>query len=347
MSNQASFACQVLNWYDTCGRTDLPWRQNITPYRIWVSEIMLQQTQVNTVIPYFRRFEDRFPNITALADASLDEVLHLWTGLGYYARGRNLHKTANIVCKDFNGEFPRDNVALEQLPGIGRSTAGAICAIAFDQATPILDGNVKRVLTRYHRIKGWPGQSAVQKKLWQVAETSTPTDRSADYTQAIMDLGATLCTRSKPNCLACPLQVKCQAHTAAVTDQYPTSKPRKTLPVRTTYFLIMVNSQGQVLLQLRPPTGLWGGLWCFPECTDEAAIATTCQQLGFAIRHYRVDQQQRHTFSHYHLDYKPVHINAVPEPHVADSTIAWVNIDDPGQLGLPRPVEQLLKTIRE
>ena len=355
MGTKKSFADKLLDWYDVHGRTDLPWRENLTPYRIWVSEIMLQQTQVNTVLPYFRRFEDHFPDITALAKASLDEVLHLWTGLGYYARGRNLHKTANIIYTELGGKFPRDTNALQELPGIGRSTAGAICAIAYDQPTAILDGNVKRVLARYHAIEGWPGQSAVQKQLWQVAEESTPDKRCADYTQAIMDLGATLCTRSQPNCSACPVQANCQAYTAGTTDKYPASKAKKKLPIRTTYFLILLDSQGRILLQQRPPVGLWGGLWCFPESETKEAIHEVCQGLGVdplrtdkgsdhpQVNSCRTGTTQRHTFSHYHLDYTPIYINALAMQGIADNDVLWVEADKPGKLGLPRPIQKLLK----
>lgn len=345
MTHNTDFARQLLPWYDCNGRADLPWRQRITAYRVWVSEIMLQQTQVSTVIPYFERFMAAFPDVRALADAPLDEVLHRWTGLGYYARGRNLHKAADIICAEFNAELPADRATLEQLPGIGRSTAGAICAIAFNQPQPILDGNVKRVLSRYFCVAGWPGQSSVQKTLWRLAETTTPEQRCADYTQAIMDLGATLCTRSKPNCSACPLQLNCQAHARGAIAQYPASKPRKSLPIQTRLLLIVVNDAGDVLLQQRPPTGLWGGLWSFPECPKDGDIAATCEQLGLTVDNHRHGEQRRHTFSHYHLDYTPVYVDAKPQARIADNGLTWVNPARPGQLGLPRPVQQLLGNI--
>ncbi len=339
---ETGFAQLLLAWYDSNGRADLPWRNDITAYRVWVSEIMLQQTQVTTVIPYFKRFVAAFPNVRILANAPLDEVLHRWTGLGYYARGRNLHKAAGIICTKFAAELPADHANLQQLPGIGRSTAGAICAIAFNQPQPILDGNVKRVLSRYFRVAGWPGQSSVQKNLWQLAAATTPKQRCADYTQAIMDLGATLCTRSKPNCSACPLQSNCQAHASGTTAQYPASKPRKSLPVQTRLLLIVINEAGDVLLQQRPPTGLWGGLWSFPECPHDDDITATCQQLGLTADRYRRGEPRRHTFSHYHLDYTPVYIDARPQTRIADSGLTWINPAHPGQLGLPRPVQQLL-----
>lgn len=372
----ATFANQLLDWFDQHGRHDLPWQQDINPYRVWLSEIMLQQTQVKTVIPYFERFIAAFPSVDELAAAPIDTVLHQWTGLGYYARARNLHKTAQLVVDDYAGQFPNATDSLETLPGIGRSTAGAILAIAFRQRAAILDGNVKRVLARYYAIEGWPGKSAVQKQLWALAETNTPDDRSADYTQAIMDLGATLCTRSKPNCQACPLQADCQAHASATTELYPTKKPKKALPERSTYFLIISDSENRILLQQRPPTGLWGGLWCFPQCENESAIRETCEQIGIAFKapdqtpnpvvnpasnknphqthateqDYRFDKAKRHTFSHFHLDYTPVFISlsqlkAELTTQIAEHSVTWVKAHDPGQLGLPRPVEQVLNNI--
>jgi A/G-specific adenine glycosylase len=359
MNNQSSFASKLLDWYDTHGRTELPWRQNITPYRVWVSEIMLQQTQVNTVLPYFRRFESHFPDIITLARASLDEVLHLWTGLGYYARGRNLHKTANIICSELDGEFPQTTSDLLELPGIGRSTAGAICAIAYNQPTAILDGNVKRVLARYHTIDGWPGQTSIQKHLWQLAESATPDERCADYTQGIMDLGATICMRSQPKCSVCPVQDNCRARATGTTDQYPASKPKKKLPIRRTYFLIMLDSQGRTLLQQRPPAGLWGGLWSFPECETKEAIRKVCRSVGVDLLRgddddcqqtngYPTGATQRHTFSHYHLDYTPIYINYInvlPQSKIAEDNILWVETDKPGKLGLPRPIQKLLESM--
>lgn len=363
-----TFASQLLDWFDQHGRHDLPWQQDINPYRVWLSEIMLQQTQVKTVIPYFQRFIAAFPAIDPLADASLDSVLHLWTGLGYYARARNLHKTAQLIVEDFAGQFPNNIDGLETLPGIGRSTAGAICAIAFGQRAAILDGNVKRVLARYYAFEGWAGQSAVQKKLWEMAEANTPHHHCAEYTQAIMDLGSTLCTRSKPNCQACPLQTHCKAHASATTERYPAKKPRQALPVRSTHFLIISDSENRVLLQQRPPVGLWGGLWCFPQCENKSAIRETCQQIGINFkdpdpssgktpdqsrvteRGYCFEEPRRHTFSHYHLDYTPVFIslsqlNAELTSQIAEHSTTWIEAHAPGQLGLPRPVEQILENI--
>ncbi len=356
-----SFTRELLSWYDRHGRHDLPWQHDVNAYRVWLSEIMLQQTQVTTVIPYFERFIEDFPTVEALAAASQDEVLHRWTGLGYYARARNLHRSARIVAKHHGGQFPDDLEILRGLPGIGRSTAGAILAIAFGKKAAILDGNVKRVLSRYHAVEGWSGASAVQNELWQLAETHTPNSRSADYTQAIMDLGATLCTRRKPDCPACPLKDDCQARLRDQVDRYPAPRPVKTLPLRSCYFLILIDTDGRVLLQQRPPAGLWGGLWCFPQCPDRAMISKTCQSLGVVgsadqgaerdlEANYHFAPRQRHTFSHYQLDYIPVFIatGARGQHHsgaIAENNLAWVFPEAPGALGLPRPVQHLLNTI--
>ncbi|MGB1141418.1 MAG: A/G-specific adenine glycosylase, partial [Halioglobus sp.] len=259
------FADRVLAWFDTHGRHDLPWQYDTTAYRVWVSEIMLQQTQVKTVIPYFERFMAAFPDVDALAGAPEDEVLHLWTGLGYYARARNLHRAAKQVAFELGGTFPDSIEGLQALPGVGRSTAGAIASIALAQRASILDGNVKRVLARLHRVAGWPGQSAVHNQLWDIAEHYTPTARCADYTQAMMDLGATLCTRSKPACALCPMANDCEANAAGDQTDYPGKKPKKALPVRATHFLVLRNRDGDIWLEKRPAEGIWGGLWCFPE----------------------------------------------------------------------------------
>ena len=265
-----SFSTRLLQWFDLHGRKNLPWQQDRSPYRVWVSEIMLQQTQVITVIPYYQRFIERFPDVHALAKANIDEVLHYWTGLGYYARARNLHKTAiEIANKD--GQFPNQVDELMALPGIGRSTAGAIKSIAFAQRAAILDGNVKRVLCRHENIRGWPGEKQVEIKLWQIAEALTPRKRVRDYTQAIMDLGATLCLKSQPKCHDCPLSRSCEAHQLGEQQQLPTKKPKKTLSTKRVMMLILQNSDEAVLLFKRPPSGIWGGLWSFPEISEDGA----------------------------------------------------------------------------
>ncbi|MGZ4978382.1 MAG: A/G-specific adenine glycosylase, partial [Methylobacter sp.] len=249
----SAFQQNILAWFDQYGRKDLPWQKDLTPYRVWLSETMLQQTQVATVIPYFNTFIAKFPDIASLANAPVDEVLHLWSGLGYYARARNLHKTAQLIAE--RGRFPDTPDELIALPGIGLSTAGAILSIAFNKSHPILDGNVKRVLTRFRAVSGWPGNSAVNKELWAISARLTPIDRVADYTQAMMDLGATLCTRSKPACAACPLNADCLAGLAGNSSAFPTPKPAKTLPVKQLTFLLLSDADNRILLEKRPPTG--------------------------------------------------------------------------------------------
>jgi len=347
-----SFTQQLLAWFDDHGRKDLPWQQNINPYRVWISEIMLQQTQVSTVIPYFQRFMASFPSINDLAKAPQDEVLAHWTGLGYYARARNLHKAAQLIVEQHQGVFPEAIDEVIALPGIGRSTAGAILSISGQQRHPILDGNVKRVFTRYHAIQGWPGQSAIEKTLWQHANKHTPDQRNADYTQAIMDLGATLCRRSKPDCDNCPVKSGCQGLAQDIVAQLPTPKPKKQTPVRSTVMLLITNADGQVLLKQRPPSGIWGGLWSFPEIdkSAEADIKDWCeQQLGQVVTIHQRWPALRHTFSHFHLDIKPVVLLA----ENCDNSIR----DDTGQVwhppalapnfGLAAPVKQLLQQLTD
>tara|TARA_R110000772_G_scaffold148001_3_gene258559 strand:- start:86585 stop:87631 length:1047 start_codon:yes stop_codon:yes gene_type:complete len=348
MPTPPSFAGRVLTWFDQHGRKDLPWQYDTSPYRVWVSEIMLQQTQVRTVIPYFARFMQRFPDVQALAAAPIDEVLHLWTGLGYYARARNLHRAAQQVCSEHAGNFPRDLEGLQSLPGIGRSTAGAILAIAFAQRASILDGNVKRVLARYHAVAGWPGQTAVHRQLWDFAEQHTPQQRVADYTQAMMDLGATLCTRSRPRCAECPLQESCSAHAQGREGEFPGKKPRKVLPVRSTVFLILRDRQGHVLLQQRPASGIWGGLWCFPELDSVEAAAPWCRdRLGREPSATLPGPPFRHTFSHYHLDIQPLHVQLAlqPEAVMEASDRLWYNVQKPLEIGLAAPVARLLASL--
>lgn len=341
----------MLSWFDQHGRKHLPWQQNISPYRVWVSEIMLQQTQVATVIPYFERFMQHFPDVQALADAPEDEVLHLWTGLGYYARARNLHRTAKTVCTDFDGEFPNTVEELESLPGIGRSTAGAIAALAMNVRAPILDGNVKRVLTRHFAIAGWPEQSKIKQQLWEIAEQLTPKERVAAYTQAMMDLGATVCTRSQPLCDECPLTKKCVARSTDSISRYPGKKPGKKLPVRATAMLIVSNAENQVLLEKRPPQGIWGSLYSFPETDNGSLIeaqATLPQQISLCAEQSSMPTL-RHTFSHYHLDITPIRYKA----HKHSSTIAdsdrwlWYPLDHSLQVGLAAPVKKLLNQLAD
>ena len=309
------FADKVLVWFDQHGRKDLPWQQNPTPYRVWVSEIMLQQTQVSTVIPYYGRFMQRFPDVQTLANAPADDVLKHWEGLGYYSRARNLHKTAQQVRDEYAGEFPTDSVGMEALPGIGRSTAAAILSLSHGQAHAILDGNVKRVLARYHAVAGWSGEPKTLKQLWECAEQHLPTQRNAAYTQAMMDMGATLCTRSKPLCLLCPLQDGCEAFRQGKPQDYPGKRPKKVLPEKTALTLLLRNADGELLLQQRPPTGIWGGLWSFPEFADEGAMADWLAQQFTQTRVIATQLPTlTHTFSHYRLHLQPVQVNLDANP---------------------------------
>ena len=338
------FAPAVLEWYDRHGRKDLPWQQDITPYRVWVSEIMLQQTQVSTVLDYFDRFMSALPTVEALAAAPEDEVLHLWTGLGYYSRARNLHKTAKLVVEQHGGEFPRSVEALAELPGIGRSTAGAIASLSMGLRAPILDGNVKRVLARYAAQAGYPGEPKVAAKLWQLAETLTPQERVNNYTQAMMDLGATLCTRSRPSCLLCPLQRGCEAHMLGRETDFPVPKPRKALPQKQTIMPMILSDAGEVLLYRRPSTGVWGGLWSLPEIDGPEALADLAQRFGLTLGERQPLPALTHTFSHFQLAIDPwlIQLDSAA-PAVTDADWLWYNLATPPRLGLAAPVKKLLK----
>jgi A/G-specific adenine glycosylase len=341
--NPSDFQQRILAWFDQEGRKDLPWQQDITPYRVWLSETMLQQTQVATVIPYFNRFLEKFPTIDSLAQAPIDEVLHSWSGLGYYARARNLHKTAQLIAGQ--GRFPDTLDEIIALPGIGLSTAGAIMSIAFKKSHPILDGNVKRVLARFKAVSGWPGVVEVNKKLWAISAHLTPVERVADYTQAMMDLGATICTRSKPACQDCPLEDHCLARITGTVALLPTPKPAKILPVKQLVFLILSNNLNQTLLEKRPPTGIWGGLWSLPEFDSIEDAHNWCLTKIRTIADTQTLATRRHTFSHYHLDYTPVLIqtdnliNFVME----DNQTVWYNSGQINTLGLPAPIKLLLQ----
>lgn len=345
----ATFGARLVAWHERHGRHDLPWQHQRTPYRVWLSEIMLQQTQVATVIPYFERFVSALPTVVALAAAAPDEVLHLWSGLGYYSRARNLHRTAQWVVGHYAGEFPSDLAALIALPGIGRSTAAAILALTNDAPHAILDGNVKRVLARYHAVAGWPGTPAVEQQLWALAEQALPPTRIRDYTQAIMDLGATLCTRSKPRCSDCPLVSDCAAHHLQTVAAYPGARPRRTLPRRTTCFLVIENASGAVLLERRPSPGIWGGLWCFPEVAQESALGQRGRELGLtALRVRERLPPVAHTFSHFHLEILPLRVSAVVAPDAVREAapLRWYSPADSTRIGLPAPVARLLRALR-
>ena len=345
--NETTFASALLRWFDTHGRHDLPWQHDRTPYRVWLSEIMLQQTQVTTAAPYFVRFTARFPDITSLARAPIDDVLALWSGLGYYARARNLHTAAQRIASDHGGVMPQDVDALENLPGIGRSTAGAILAQAHDVRHPILDGNVKRVLARYHMVAGWPGNKAVENQLWQLAEQHTPHHRIRDYTQAIMDLGATVCTRSRPRCNGCPVQSGCQAYAQDQVLAFPQSKPKKAVPERHAIMLLIRDNNGRILLNKRPPTGIWGGLWSLPECAPtEDATQFCAQQLRIDAAPVTALPTFSHTFSHFVLHIAPRVLQLRRHTGVMDDALhAWYNLPDANELGLPAPVKRLLSEL--
>jgi A/G-specific adenine glycosylase len=342
------FASALLDWFDHHGRHDLPWKQPRDAYRVWLSEIMLQQTQVATVIPYFQRFVAQLPTLRDLAAADEDTVLALWSGLGYYRRARFLHRAAQVCVAQHNGEMPRDFDALAALPGIGRSTTGAILAQAYGLRFPILDGNVKRVLTRYHGIAGYPGEREIEKQLWLHADAHTPAERAADYTQAIMDLGATLCVRTRPLCAMCPVQGACVAHRDHLTAQLPTAKPGKKIPTRSTIMLILRDAEGRLLLQRRGPQGVWSGLWSLPEAEETDGAWREAQ------RHARIDDAQPltpfvHVFSHYRLQIQPLLFdNAAPAHAIADNAdLRWCAITDLPALGLPAPVRTLLMALPE
>lgn len=341
-----SFSERVLTWYQQHGRKDLPWQQDKTSYPVWISEIMLQQTQVSTVIPYYLRFMQRFPDILSLADAPQDDVLHLWTGLGYYARARNLHNAAQKVRDDFGGEFPDSLTDVMSLPGIGRSTAGAVLSLSQGQRHSILDGNVKRVLARYYAVQGWPGNKAVENQLWELADGLLPEHRFDEYTQAMMDMGATVCTRSKPKCDSCPLQQDCIAYAQGRQADFPGKKPKKDIPVKNTVMIIPM-WQRQVLLYKRPPAGIWGGLWGFYEVSENSSLKAKLEQLGIGDFQQQALSSFRHTFSHFHLDISPVvvYLKDIPQIGVNESQECWYDLDNPPNVGLAAPTKKLFSTI--
>jgi A/G-specific adenine glycosylase len=340
-----SFAARLLAWFDAHGRHDLPWQQPRDAYRVWLAEIMLQQTQVTTVVPYFQRFVGRFADLDALARAPLDDVLALWSGLGYYARARNLHRCAQVVVAEHGGDFPRDLESITALPGIGRSTGGAILAQAFGARHAILDGNVRRVLARHDGIAGWPGAPPVQRALWSASEKHLPQARLPDYTQAIMDLGATLCTARKPQCARCPVSVDCAALQLDRIAELPGRKPRRERPHRRAQLLLIENGSGEILLERRPPTGIWGGLWSLPMRDDAQA---SLPELRIA-EHRMLESlpQVEHGFTHFTLTLHPVHLRATRlADDVAEAPhLNWTTIAAALRLGLPAPIRRLLANL--
>jgi len=342
MSDANPFSTALLAWFDRAGRKHLPWQQSPTPYRVWISEIMLQQTQVATVIPYYQRFMQRFPAVRALADAPLDEVLHLWTGLGYYARARNLHRAANRLVDEFGGDFPHSLEQVQSLPGIGRSTAGAILALSREDRHPILDGNVKRVLTRHFGVEGFPGEKKVEARLWALAEQCLPQTRMRDYTQAVMDLGATLCTRSQPRCVECPFVATCVAHRDNLQTALPTPRPKKARPQRMAFVVVALNAAGAILLERRPPAGIWGGLWTFPqfELETDAALFVGAPPTWERLPAYH------HAFSHFDLALQPLVLRDVERMQIADAErYCWYDASQPSRIGLAKPVVDIIKQV--
>lgn len=331
------FATRLLNWWQSSGRHDLPWQHDRTPYRVWVSEIMLQQTQVTTVIDYFNRFMESFPDLESLARAELDEVLAHWSGLGYYARARNLHACAKRCLETHDGCLPEDPKILQMLPGIGRSTAHAIVAQAHNQRAVILDGNVKRVLARHEWIEGFAGKASVQKALWAAADQLTPEHSARDYTQAIMDLGATVCRRSQPNCAQCPVSQDCQARLLGRTHDLPTPRPKKGKLEIALHFDVLRNEQGEVLLERREEQGIWGGLWCLPHTLGDRHINA---DRGPAI------DPQTHLLTHrrLHLSFEHwiVGDTQLGATHRGSGQRTWFTPEKALKLGLPKPIERVI-----
>lgn len=342
-----SFYQPLLTWFDEHGRKNLPWQHPRSAYRVWVSEIMLQQTQVKTVIPYFMRFMTQFPDLPSLASASEDLVLSLWSGLGYYSRARNLHACAKKIMNEHKGQFPDDATILLTLPGIGQSTAAAIASLAFNQQTAILDGNVRRVLSRYFKIDGHLTQTHVKQRLWELAQASMPSTRCADYTQAMMDFGATCCTLKKPLCPTCPLQDHCQAFQTNTVEHYPNKPPKKVKPTQHQQFLFIQNASGHVYLEKRPSIGIWGGLWCLPSIDVHIDPLDYVKQTHrFSITTVKTLMTIKHSFSHYHL-----HITALALTceellqHDNDKITKgqWFRLDDLRSIGIPKPVHQIIQ----
>lgn len=329
----APFAARLLAWHAVHGRHDLPWQRPRSAYRVWLSEIMLQQTRVGTVTPYFRRFVERFPDIAALAAAPLDDVLALWSGLGYYARARNLHRAAQHIVAEHGGEFPTDIDAVCALPGVGRSTAGAILAQAHGQRHAVLDGNVKRVLARHAGVAGWPGEKRVAEALWREAEARLPHARLADYTQAIMDLGATVCVVRAPRCLVCPVSQDCVARRQDRIAERPGARPRRRRPQRER-LLLLIRDGERLWFERRPPSGIWGALWCPPMLDD----AETLMRWGAAQAEL---PPIRHGFTHFDLRLRPL-LLAPPPMGIAETGGEWLTIADALQRGLPAPIRSRL-----
>jgi A/G-specific adenine glycosylase len=358
-SSPRDFAASLIDWHARHGRHDLPWQRRRTAYRVWVSEIMLQQTQVTTVIPYYERFMQRFPDVRTLAAAPLDEVLHLWSGLGYYARARNLHRAAVRIAAEHRGRFPRSFEAVADLPGVGRSTAGAILALSHGERFPILDGNVRRVLSRHFGVEGRAQDRAVLQKLWTLSEECTPADNVDVYTQAVMDLGATVCVRRNPSCASCPVSASCSARRTGRQHELPSAKPARVRRQREVFMLAAVREDGDVLLERRPESGIWGGLWCLPEFTSAAQAAYYAQRMLRGVCAQPVPLEPvEHAFTHFDLVITPLLAqcsgsvatvaaagpdDTAPGPDPARSL--WYRARAPARLGLPAPIRLLLERL--
>lgn len=340
------FSQRLIQWQKQHGRHDLPWQNTHDPYAIWVSEIMLQQTQVAAVIGYYQKFMQRFPDIATLAEATQDEVLQHWSGLGYYSRARNLHNAAQIIMDEHQGIFPNDFAVIQTLPGIGRSTAAAIVSFAFNQVQTILDGNVKRVLTRHFAIDGWPGTPKIEKQLWALAENLLPQTEMVAYTQGLMDLGATLCTRSKPQCERCPLSDSCEALKQGRMHQLPAPKPRKSTPERNITMLILKQGDS-VLLEKRPPSGIWGGLWSFPETELTEELAQHAKlRFGLEVHPALPLQKLTHAFTHFKLHIQPQMLAVSGKAtRMREAGQVWISIDDALGAAIPTPVRKILQNL--
>ncbi|MYB34597.1 MAG: A/G-specific adenine glycosylase [Gammaproteobacteria bacterium] len=347
LPDSSDFTIGILDWYDQHGRRNLPWHAQQDPYRIWVSEIMLQQTRVETVIPFYQDFMHRFPDIGSLAEANLDEVMTYWSGLGYYSRARNLHRAARRICNEQGGCFPQTLHEIMSLPGVGRSTAGAILAFSRNARHPILDANVKRILSRYHAVEGPPEKQDTQKRLWALADQHTPEARVAEYTQAIMDLGALICRVHKPLCTECPVASECLAYSQDQVASFPARKQKKPRPLKSCWMLLLRRSDGCILLYKRPAKGIWGGLWSLPQLDDpELDVNQYCKEMfEFEVTSIHSLARIRHGFSHYELEITPVLCETiVPE---TDQTYdnhgyIWYNPKCPATAGLPAAVKRIL-----
>ncbi len=342
----SSFAARIIAWQKEHGRHDLPWQGTRDPYAIWLSEIMLQQTQVATVIPYYNRFIARFPDVAALAEAPLDDVLRLWSGLGYYSRARNLHEAAQRIVARLRGRFPRRFEAIAALPGVGRSTAAAICVFAYGARHAILDGNVKRLLARHRGVKGYPGDRKVADRLWSAAERLLPRRDLQAYTQGLMDHGAMICLRGRPRCPECPVRSDCVALRRGWVAQLPGPRPRRERPHKRTIMLVLTRA-GEVLLEKRPATGVWGGMWSLPEASRKTDLEAACLK-RFGVHLNEVEELPRiaHGFTHFSLDIRPLRLRvSALVPQAAEPGMVWLPFEEARGAAIPAPVRRILASL--